>query len=170
MVFVVVFGFFTVVFVVFGFGAGNVHADHFGGIEGVLPAGPSTVPVIAPAGFMEEATSENVLAGIAMGRRALFMYGLALPRSPVGHVDTGLGKGVPTGGTISIREPTVLIDRTPQELEIDGVRFVFQFAPHSEAPTELTFWTWVPDIQDQVDLFEAEYPAISTSGRSSPAG
>ena len=26
--------------------------------------------------------------------------------------------------------------------------------------TDLTFWTWVPDIQDQVDLFEAEYPAI----------
>ena len=30
-------------------------------------------------------------------------------------------------------------------------------------PTELTFWTWVPDIQDQVDLFEAEYPAISVT-------
>ena len=28
------------------------------------------------------------------------------------------------------------------------------------APTELTFWTWVPDIQDQVDLFEKKYPAI----------
>ena len=27
-------------------------------------------------------------------------------------------------------------------------------------PTELTFWTWVPDIQDQVDLFEKKYPAI----------
>jgi len=26
--------------------------------------------------------------------------------------------------------------------------------------TDLTFWTWVPDIQNQVDLFEAEYPAI----------
>ena len=26
--------------------------------------------------------------------------------------------------------------------------------------TNLTFWTWVPDIQNQVDLFEAEYPAI----------
>ena len=26
--------------------------------------------------------------------------------------------------------------------------------------TSLTFWTWVPDIQNQVDLFEAEYPAI----------
>ena len=28
-------------------------------------------------------------------------------------------------------------------------------------PTELTFWTWVPDIQNEVDLFEAKYPAIS---------
>jgi multiple sugar transport system substrate-binding protein len=27
-------------------------------------------------------------------------------------------------------------------------------------PTDLTFWTWVPDIQDQVDLFEKEYPKI----------
>lgn len=27
-------------------------------------------------------------------------------------------------------------------------------------PTELTFWTWVPDIQNEVDLFEAKYPAI----------
>jgi multiple sugar transport system substrate-binding protein len=26
--------------------------------------------------------------------------------------------------------------------------------------TNLTFWTWVPDIQDQVDLFEAKYPKI----------
>ncbi|BDZ41800.1 sugar ABC transporter substrate-binding protein [Paraoerskovia sediminicola] len=27
-------------------------------------------------------------------------------------------------------------------------------------PTKLTFWTWVPDIQNQVDMFEAEYPEI----------
>ncbi len=27
-------------------------------------------------------------------------------------------------------------------------------------PTELTFWTWVPDIQNEVDLFEAKYPDI----------
>jgi multiple sugar transport system substrate-binding protein len=26
--------------------------------------------------------------------------------------------------------------------------------------TELTFWTWVPDIQDQVDMFEKAYPKI----------
>lgn len=29
--------------------------------------------------------------------------------------------------------------------------------------TELTFWTWVPDIQDQVDLFMEEYPAINVT-------
>ena len=71
------------------------HIDHFGGVEGVLPADPAAaakIPIVAPRGFMEEATSENVLAGVAMGRRAAFMYGLPLPRSPTGHVDTGLGK------------------------------------------------------------------------------
>lgn len=27
-------------------------------------------------------------------------------------------------------------------------------------PTELTFWTWVPDIDQEVALFEKKYPAI----------
>ncbi|WP_246278249.1 ABC transporter substrate-binding protein [Phytohabitans rumicis] len=27
-------------------------------------------------------------------------------------------------------------------------------------PTELTFWTWVPDIQQEVDLFLKKYPSI----------
>jgi multiple sugar transport system substrate-binding protein len=29
-----------------------------------------------------------------------------------------------------------------------------------QTPTELTFWTWVPDIQKEVALFEKKYPAI----------
>jgi alkyl sulfatase BDS1-like metallo-beta-lactamase superfamily hydrolase len=120
------------------------HIDHFGGITGVLPgdAPPSGVRIVAPASFIEEATSENVMAGVAMGRRATFMYGTSLPRSPRGHVDTGLGKG-PARGTISILEPTDVVDHTGQELEIDGVRFAFQYVPHSEAPAELTFY--LPD-------------------------
>ena len=93
---------------------------------------------------MEEATSENVLAGIAMARRAFYMYGFPLPRSATGHVDTGLGKGIPTG-TIGIREPTLTVDRTPQEVELDGVRFVFQNTPNSEAPAELAFY--LPDFK-----------------------
>ncbi len=124
------------------------HVDHFGGVEGVLPADPATaskIPIVAPRGFMEEATSENVLAGIAMGRRATYMYGTALAHSPDGHVDTGLGKKGATWGTISIREPTLLVDRTPQDMTIDGVKFVFQYTPASEAPAELTFY--LPELK-----------------------
>jgi alkyl sulfatase BDS1-like metallo-beta-lactamase superfamily hydrolase len=122
------------------------HVDHFGGIQGVLPddAARAAARVIAPKGFIEEATSENVLAGLAMGRRATFMYGTALARSPRGHVDTGLGKE-PSQGHFSIVAPTDLVDHTPQPMEIDGIRFVFQYAPGSEAPAELTFY--VPDAK-----------------------
>jgi alkyl sulfatase BDS1-like metallo-beta-lactamase superfamily hydrolase len=123
------------------------HVDHFGGVASVLPADPAeaaAIPIVAPQHFMEEATSENVLAGIAMGRRAAFMYGLPLPRNAEGKVDTGLGKA-PAKGTTGIRAPTVLVDRTPQEMEIDGVKFVFQYTPESEAPAELTFY--LPDLK-----------------------
>jgi multiple sugar transport system substrate-binding protein len=30
-------------------------------------------------------------------------------------------------------------------------------------PTELTFWTWVPDIENEVALFEEKYPAIDVT-------
>lgn len=120
------------------------HVDHFGGVEALLPAvtDRAHLRVIAPRGFTEEATSENVLAGIGMGRRANYMYGFALPRSERGHIDTGLGRS-PAPGTIGFLAPTELIDHTPQELKIDGVRFVFQYAPDSEAPAELAFY--LPD-------------------------
>ncbi|MFI8895638.1 ABC transporter substrate-binding protein [Streptomyces paradoxus] len=32
-----------------------------------------------------------------------------------------------------------------------------------KTPTELTFWTWVPDIQQEVALFEKKYPAIKVN-------
>jgi linear primary-alkylsulfatase len=123
------------------------HVDHFGGVDGVLPADAAEaarIPIVAPRGFMEEATSENTLAGIAMGRRATYMYGTPLPRSPAGHVDTGLGKS-PSAGSVSIREPTVIVDHTPHDMVIDGVQFVFQYTPESEAPAEMTFY--LPDLK-----------------------
>jgi len=120
------------------------HVDHFGGVAGVLPDAEarSGVRIIAPADFLHEATSENVLAGVSMVRRAAFMFGLPLARGPRGHVDTGLGKQ-PAWGTVSLLPPTELVERTPQEMVIDGVRFVFQHVPESEAPAELTFY--LPD-------------------------
>jgi alkyl sulfatase BDS1-like metallo-beta-lactamase superfamily hydrolase len=114
------------------------HIDHFGGVLSVLGAGPDT-PIVAPVGFMEEATSENVLAGTTMSRRAMFMYGSQLEHSARGHVDTGLGKG-PAFGSVAIAAPTHIIDATGKSLTLDGVEFIFQNAPGSEAPAELTFY------------------------------
>lgn len=118
------------------------HIDHFGGIASVVSAedvASGKVRVIAPAEFVEEATSENVLAGIAMGRRASFMYGTNLERSPLGHVGSGLGKA-PATGTFGLLPPTDIVDHTPQPMVIDGVQFVFQYVPESEAPAELMFY------------------------------
>jgi alkyl sulfatase BDS1-like metallo-beta-lactamase superfamily hydrolase len=46
---------------------------------------------------MEEATSENVMVGTAMGRRSAHQFGKNLERSPKGMIDTGLGKAVAYG-------------------------------------------------------------------------
>ena len=120
------------------------HIDHFGGVAAIPEAlGDGPVPVIAPAGFLEEAVSENVMAGIVMSRRAGYMYGTQLPRSPRGHIGSGLGKH-PALGTHTIAAPDILIERSGQTLEIDGVRMEFQYAPDTEAPAELT--VFFPDF------------------------
>jgi len=123
------------------------HMDHFGGVLGVLSAEEAAkdeVRIIAPSGFMEEATSENILAGIAMGRRAGYQFGRHLSSSVRGHVDTGLGKTV-AFGSFGILAPTEIVDQTPKEMVIDGIRFIFQNTPESEAPAEFTFY--LPDFK-----------------------
>jgi alkyl sulfatase BDS1-like metallo-beta-lactamase superfamily hydrolase len=117
------------------------HVDHFGGALGVASAqevAQRKIPVVAPAGFIEEATSENVLVGTAMARRSMYQFGKNLERSPKGNVDTGLGKNI-VYGAIGVLLPTQLITAPEQELVIDGVRFVFHNVPGAEAPAELTF-------------------------------
>ena len=123
------------------------HIDHFGGVLGVLSAKEietGNIRIIAPEGFMHEATSENIIAGTAMSRRAVYMYGKQLARSERGHVGSGLGKS-PAFGTFGILEPTEIVDHTPQTLEIDGLEFIFQNSPGSEAPAELTFY--LPELK-----------------------
>lgn len=119
------------------------HLDHFGGIEGILAnmseAEQKNLRIIAPEGFMEEATSENIIAGIAMGRRAAYMYGRSLSRSERGHIGTGLGKG-PAFGRFALLSPTEIVAETGTTLNIDGVTFEFQSVPGSEAPAEMTFY------------------------------
>lgn len=123
------------------------HVDHFGGVLGVISADEARarqVPIVAPAGFMEEATSENVLMGTAMARRAMYMYGSRLPANATGLVDNGLGKAVPFG-RVGILPPTLLVQQAREEHVIDGVRFVFHNVPGSEAPSEFTFA--LPELQ-----------------------
>ncbi|NRQ31508.1 MBL fold metallo-hydrolase [Nonomuraea sp. NN258] len=112
------------------------HVDHFGGVRGVTSG---DVPILAPAGFMEHAVSENVYAGPAMNRRSVYMYGPALDRSPTGQIGAGLGMTTSTG-TISLIPPTLDVTRTGQEETIDGVRIVFQLTPGTEAPAEMNFF------------------------------
>jgi alkyl sulfatase BDS1-like metallo-beta-lactamase superfamily hydrolase len=117
------------------------HIDHFGGALGVATpqeVAARKIPVVASEGFMEEATSENVIVGTAMGRRSAYQFGKDLERSPTGMVDTGLGKGV-VYGSFGILQPSVIINQPQQELVLDGVRFVFHNVPGAEAPAELTF-------------------------------
>jgi alkyl sulfatase BDS1-like metallo-beta-lactamase superfamily hydrolase len=117
------------------------HIDHFGGALGVISPEEVVrrkVPVIASAGFMEEATGENVMVGIAMGRRSVYQFGRDLERSPKGNVDNGLGKNV-VYGSFGILPPTRLITQPTEEMVLDGVRFVFHNVPGAEAPAEMTF-------------------------------
>ena len=123
------------------------HIDHFGGVLGIISAEEveeRDVPIIAPEFFLEEATSENVIAGAAMARRSMFMMGPRLPKGERGHVDTGLGKGV-AYGTFGLIPPSAIVTKTGTEMTIDGVRFIFQNAPGSEAPSEMTFY--LPDLK-----------------------
>jgi len=119
------------------------HIDHFGGVQGILQhlsdEEKANLRIIAPAGFEEEATSENIIAGPAMTRRAMFMYGKRLERDERGHVGTGLGKG-PAFGTFGFAQATDLITGTGTELTVDGVPMVFQIVSGSEAPAEFTFY------------------------------
>ena len=115
------------------------HVDHFGGVKGVLPDGTGDVPILAPQGFLEHAVSENVYAGVAMNRRAAYMYGANLAKSPAGQVSTGLGIAT-SAGSVGLVAPTTDITRTGQEETIDGVRIIFQLTPGTEAPAEMNFY------------------------------
>ena len=123
------------------------HADHFGGIRGVVDeadVASGAVPVIAPRGFMDFAIAENVYAGNAMTRRASYQYGRVLPVSPFGQIDSAIGKAT-ASGRVGLIAPTRVIHEDFEEHTIDGIRMVFQNTPGTEAPAEMN--TWFPDLK-----------------------
>ncbi len=123
------------------------HADHFGGVRGVVndaDVRAGKTKILAPRGFMKHAVSENVYAGNAMTRRVQYQYANMLPKSPFGHVDSGIGKGV-AGGTIGLIAPTDVIEGDFEERTIDGVKMIFQNTPSTEAPSEMN--TYFPQFK-----------------------
>ncbi|SDC59405.1 alkyl/aryl-sulfatase [Rhodococcus tukisamuensis] len=123
------------------------HIDHFGGVKGVTTAeevAAGRCAILAPVGLVEHAVAENVYAGTAMGRRAAYMYGAALPRGPRGAIGAGLGQTTSTG-TPTLLAPTVDVSRTGQVETVDGVRIEFQMTPGTEAPSEMNFY--FPDLR-----------------------
>ena len=115
------------------------HTDHYGGVKGIISEADvkaGKVQIIAPAGFMDEAISENVLAGNIMSRRAFYSYGLLLPHNAQGDIGNGLGVTLTTGDP-TIIAPTRSITKTGEKLNIDGLDFEFLMAPGSEAPSEM---------------------------------
>jgi len=123
------------------------HGDHYGGARGIVDEADvkaGKVKILAPEHFAEEAISENVLAGNAMGRRGIYMYGPMLPRNPTGGVNGGLGQTIPNG-TVGLMLPTDTIKATGETRTIDGVQLVFQATPGTEAPAEMN--TWLPQFK-----------------------
>ena len=125
------------------------HIDHYGGIFGLLSredaadagltleeqlASGKTV-ILAPAGFLEHAVSENVYAGSAMGRRAQYQYGSLLEIGETGRLAMGIGLGQSVGST-GLLAPSYEI-RTDETLIIDGLEIQFQLTPGTEAPAEM---------------------------------
>ena len=134
------------------------HADHFGGILGVMKEEDAAdaslsieeqlasgkIPVIVPEGFAEHAIAENAYAGKAMTRRANYQYGVLLTPGVTGKMAQGIGMGQSTG-TVSYLAPTYEIKTTGETLVIDGIKMEFQMTPGTEAPAEMN--TWFPQFK-----------------------
>ena len=123
------------------------HVDHYGGVRGIVDEADvkaGKTKIIAPEGFTEHAISENVIAGNVMSRRAIYMYGALLPRNEFGSVNSGLGQSNSTG-TPGLILPSEFVQKTGQEITVDGVKMVFQMTPGTEAPAEMN--TFFPQFR-----------------------
>jgi len=125
----------------------HTHADHWGGVRGLVDEADvrsGKIPVIAPVDFMQFTISENVYAGNAMNRRLFYQYGLLLPASPHGYVGQGLGQAV-SAGAVGLIAPNRYVEAAIEEINVDGVRMIFQYTPNTEAPREMN--TYIPEMK-----------------------
>lgn len=125
------------------------HIDHYGGINGLIKQDDRAddslsleeqlasdgIVILAPEGFLEHAVSENVYAGVGMGRRAQYQYGTLLTPEETGKMAMGIGLGQSVGN-MGLVAPTYEISSN-ETITIDGVEIQFQLTPGTEAPAEM---------------------------------
>ena len=121
------------------------HGDHFGGASGVVsPADVAAgkTKIIAPAGFMEAVTTDAIAPVNLGARRGQYQFGTPLRLGERGSVDYGEGKNESRGapGPAPIIPPTETIQQPMETRTIDGVKFIFQLALDSEAPSEMLIY------------------------------
>jgi alkyl sulfatase BDS1-like metallo-beta-lactamase superfamily hydrolase len=123
------------------------HADHWGGVRGIVDEADvrsGKIPILAPRDFMLHTVAENVFAGNAMNRRLFYQYGVLLPVNPYGYAGQGLGQGV-SKGNMGLIAPTRIVEKDIEEIEVDGVKMIFQNTPNTEAPSEMH--TYIPEMK-----------------------
>ncbi|KAK4061337.1 hypothetical protein Trihar35433_9664 [Trichoderma harzianum] len=119
----------------------HCHADHFGGAQAVIElANNPDLRVIGPDGFLEHAVSENVYAWSAMSRRAIYMYGEALEKSPTGQIGCGLGQALSVGASSLVAPNQIITKDGALRPGIHGLEVVCQLTPGTEAPAEVNFF------------------------------
>ncbi|MBW1969331.1 MAG: MBL fold metallo-hydrolase [Deltaproteobacteria bacterium] len=129
----------------------HAHGDHFGGVRGLSEDFADDVKVIAPDGFVEAVSAENMIAGNAMSRRADYQYGSNLPKNIFGQVDNAIGLAHSHEGDMTLITPNVLIVDKVEKHTIDGVEFEFTNVPEAEAPVEIITW-----VEQYKTLFTGE--------------
>lgn len=143
------------------------HGDHYGGVRGVIDEADvksGRVAVIAPEHLVEEATSESVVAGPAMGRRAAYQFGSSLKPGPQGQMGSGIGKAI-AGGAITLITPTDYVRKTGETRVIDGVTLEFQMVPETEAPSEMNVY-----VQPAKTFVSAEIATCTLHNILTPRG
>lgn len=153
------------------------HIDHYGGLQILRDINGGELTIYAPKGFEQHAVSENLYAGVAMGRRASYQYGTGLAACPCGRISIGIGQGQ-SKGTVGYLRPSFEVDEEfmykdsnkfsgekeigRRYLTFGNVQLYFQLTPGTEAPAEMN--NYLEFYQDGKPVHRALWMAENCNG------
>ncbi len=127
------------------------HVDHWGGVKAWISdeeARSGKVDVIAQNLFEGGLVAENLISGVAMGRRAQYMYAALLGHNRLGQLETGLGSSRGMAGSVTLVLPTETFDKQITK-NYGGIEFTAYHTPGETA--------------DQNSIYIKEYNFFITS-------